>query len=769
MSPERASPALQTLVLCAAWMVLAAHLGAVCPDSPAVVVWGGWCLGGLGLAAVARWLNRKWQHVEELPFLSPILLGSFVAPLLVEGGLRLWGTSHSPWEEALMNGLLAVMLGLATVSGLRTYHPLVLVSGLFVCLFAASISRAVMTWVGTVGFALLGVTWLALAHWSSIVRRLPQRSRRQVKYPLRSVALAGVVFLCPLLAWGVVQAERMGQLRGWLPSSGGGKDYDPSARRGIGDGDALVAGQEDIQSFGPIEDAPFRSSDEPSLYDLFDELYDAPVQKQKIDRAISLPRDIQRLAETQMAKSQQAHKEFSTSRRTRTQGPNKVADLPSTALFYLKGRTPLHLRHEVFDLFDGVDWYPVEADPPERQPRLSLLPQGKRSWLRWDKGYASYDYLTPPEPHAIKIVHLRTNRFPAPLHLWGLHIDLLHELDFFRWHAAELLEMNRESLPELTAIHYRTQTIDVRRIPQQSYWGRWYDPRARALPDLPAMDRIRRLAEEWAGDRPPGWPQIEAVIQRLRQDYVHDRAAKPPEDAACPVEHFLFESRRGPDYLFATAAAVLLRSLGYSTRLVAGFYASPERYETRRDHTPIMAADTHVWVEVYHLGRTWITLEPTPGYAVLGPPPSWAERLLAALTAAGEWLAAWWWSWVAGLAGMLLLWIGRAWWLDVLCGWWWRWFPARTARRRILQTFRLIEFRLRLQRQGRPRACPPAEWYRQLDLPTEAHRTALVHLARLADWAVFAPLSSTPPGPVQEVCRAAFEALPRPRAIRLGK
>jgi hypothetical protein len=44
-----------------------------------------------------------------------------------------------------------------------------------------------------------------------------------------------------------------------------------------------------VQSFAPIEDAPFMTSHEPSLYDLFDDLYNESMKVERQQRAVSLP------------------------------------------------------------------------------------------------------------------------------------------------------------------------------------------------------------------------------------------------------------------------------------------------------------------------------------------------------------------------------------------------------------------------------------------------------------------------------------------------
>ncbi len=106
------------------------------------------------------------------------------------------------------------------------------------------------------------------------------------------------------------------------------------------------------------------------------------------------------------------------------------------------------------------------------------------------------------------------------------------------------------------------------------------------------------LAKSWVEGLPEGWCQIEAVIASLRAGYTHDRSATSSPGCADVVHEFLLESRRGPDYLFASSTAVLLRTLGYPTRLVSGLYAAPGKFDARTGHTPVTQDDVHFWVEV---------------------------------------------------------------------------------------------------------------------------------------------------------------------------
>src|SRR5262249_51200795 len=103
------------------------------------------------------------------------------------------------------------------------------------------------------------------------------------------------------------------------------------------------------------------------------------------------------------------------------------------------------------------------------------------------------------------------------------------------------------------------------------------------------------------------------------------------------VAEFLLHGGCGPDYLFASAAVVLLRSLGYPTRVVSGLYAAPGRYDPRTRHTPVTRDDVHFWAEVRLPTGRWIAVEPTPGYELMPPARSWSERMAEALAAARRW------------------------------------------------------------------------------------------------------------------------------------
>ena len=519
-----------------------------------------------------------------------------------------------------------------------------------------------------------------------------------------------------------------------------------------------MVGTDHIQSFAPIEDAPFRASDEPSLYDLFNDLYEKPVIPKRLERAIALPPEFAGAAETRMANSEQAGREFSTLRRRGRKRDQSIGDLRSAALFYVAGRTPLHLRMELYDLFDGVQWLP-EPDE-ERALPMTMNRIGKRPWLVFPSIARALDSISTRETHALKVVNLDTSRIPSPAQLRGVHVDLVDDATMFRWSQPGMVSMNRERLPPAVPIHLASVVIDPRQVDREfSAWSGG-DRRFQTLPAGRQMVEIENLAGAWGAGHKRGWSQIDAIASRLRESCELDRDARPPEDCEFPLAHFLLESRRGPDYQFATAAAVLLRTLGYSTRVVSGFYVDPQNYDAHRRHTSVHREDVHFWAEVFLSAGTWQTVDAAPGYEVLGPPPGLVERLAAAGMAAWLYAADHAAPLVCGVAVVVILPIHRIALLDRIQTIAWRLRDRGDSRQSLLSALRVLDRRLRWAGLARPQGRTPAGWFCQR---VELDRDAGVTLSRffeLADWAAFAPEGAAPvqasSTAVRELCVSAL-------------
>jgi transglutaminase-like putative cysteine protease len=266
----------------------------------------------------------------------------------------------------------------------------------------------------------------------------------------------------------------------------------------------------------------------------------------------------------------------------------------------------------------------------------------------------------------------------------------------------------------------------------------WRNARQKSL--LPP--EVNKLVEKWTAGKQAGWEQIEALIAGLRRHAEHDPAAVFPPGETDPTTFFLLQSRRGPDYLFASTAAVLLRSLGYPSRMVGGYYADPERRSWWFGRTKVRTDDVHYWTQVRLIDGTWVNLEPTPGYD-LPSPASPAVEQPNSLYAGGNLTLRWTRENVAVLIGLSVLVLGmtgsRHWLSNRLATWLWALRVYGSPDRSVLATWRLLESRAATAGCPRPQGTTLAAWYVPLLAPVPEAQERLQRLACLADWAIHAP------------------------------
>ncbi len=99
-------------------------------------------------------------------------------------------------------------------------------------------------------------------------------------------------------------------------------------------------------------------------------------------------------------------------------------------------------------------------------------------------------------------------------------------------------------------------------------------------------------------------------------DYLSDIAVYDAETPRAPlgedfVEYFLTQSGRGYCMHFASAATLILRSMGVPARYVSGYTADVKAGQS----VPVPDQNAHAWVEVYCDGYGWQPVEVTPGFS----------------------------------------------------------------------------------------------------------------------------------------------------------
>jgi protein-glutamine gamma-glutamyltransferase len=105
---------------------------------------------------------------------------------------------------------------------------------------------------------------------------------------------------------------------------------------------------------------------------------------------------------------------------------------------------------------------------------------------------------------------------------------------------------------------------------------------------------------------------VDVVCHYLRDsgEYVYSLDTSVKDPKLDPVEDFLINRKAGHCEYFASALALMLRSVNVPTRMVSGFKGGTVNtisgaYEVEQRHA-------HVWVEALIGGRRWLTVDPTP-------------------------------------------------------------------------------------------------------------------------------------------------------------
>ncbi len=138
------------------------------------------------------------------------------------------------------------------------------------------------------------------------------------------------------------------------------------------------------------------------------------------------------------------------------------------------------------------------------------------------------------------------------------------------------------------------------------------------LPDgLP--EAVRAAARRVAGDEASPYRIALRLESHFRTGYRYTLDPAVPPAGQDFTAHFL-ETREGYCVYFATAMAVMARTLGLPSRYVEGFLL--ER-NTRSGSLRATGETAHAWVEIYFAGIGWLSFDPTPpGGEPLTPTPT---------------------------------------------------------------------------------------------------------------------------------------------------
>ena len=143
-----------------------------------------------------------------------------------------------------------------------------------------------------------------------------------------------------------------------------------------------------------------------------------------------------------------------------------------------------------------------------------------------------------------------------------------------------------------------------------------YDPRYIELPDdlPPAIETIASGVTDGAKD---DYAKVLAIQSFLRDDDNFDYDPDvDPADGPQALVTFLKDERAGFCQQFASAMAVMLRTLDIPSRVAMGFTSGS--LDDDGIGLSVTTNDLHSWVEVWFPTYGWLAFEPTPGRVVEG-------------------------------------------------------------------------------------------------------------------------------------------------------
>jgi transglutaminase-like putative cysteine protease len=120
---------------------------------------------------------------------------------------------------------------------------------------------------------------------------------------------------------------------------------------------------------------------------------------------------------------------------------------------------------------------------------------------------------------------------------------------------------------------------------------------------------LTKLAKEWTKGATTRARQLHMLRTKLQQSYKYSLNFKRPKKGD-PLLDFLFKNKQGHCEYFASALALMARTLTIPTRVVGGYLVY--EYNHLGGYYIVRERNAHAWVEAWLPGKGWSTQDATP-------------------------------------------------------------------------------------------------------------------------------------------------------------
>ncbi|MCM1528530.1 MAG: transglutaminase-like domain-containing protein [Alistipes sp.] len=276
-----------------------------------------------------------------------------------------------------------------------------------------------------------------------------------------------------------------------------------------------------------------------------------------------------------------------------------LESLVRTELYYPKRQSV-----QIYSAVGGSDSVPV----PQGAERLSLTSYGSELGLSGSGTVFTHEgefgrnenfsfMYTPDE-----FFSHRENRAAAEL-LAGIenYGDMLDDaLISLRLYSYEYTDEENEK-----ELNYSIETLE--------YMDKYYGDDWESLLDYGGSERIKALAEEVTAGLESEYDKAKALERYfLDSGYTYDLSYR--KEKGDNAEDFLFDSRTGVCYEYATAMTLMARSIGIPARYCEGFNMQTPAQNGEPGRYIVTTMDAHGFPELYIKGYGWLSFEPTMSF-----------------------------------------------------------------------------------------------------------------------------------------------------------
>lgn len=274
---------------------------------------------------------------------------------------------------------------------------------------------------------------------------------------------------------------------------------------------------------------------------------------------------------------------------------------------------PEPLRIVSADSFDGTTWSPSPSSLPPAENLASKglpSPPGLESMVR-----------TAEERTTVTVGPLNQNYLPLPYPATKVAVGgpWLYDSRSLNVIGNRMTTRGlRYSVDHLRVLPTSAQ-LDGARYPSSLITDTYTRLPGKGVPDL-----VRQTALSQAGSG-SSFARAVRLQEFLRTtggfEYSEEAPGDGHDDSGLDVMEQFLRNRRGYCVHFASAMAVMARTLGIASRVSVGFLPGDQRNDGTWE---VSLRDVHAWPELYFQGAGWVRFEPTPASRA-GTAPEWTS------------------------------------------------------------------------------------------------------------------------------------------------